>query len=205
MKLARRILSSLLVLVGFSLVAWGMYLTFVALHPNAAIWPLVAIGTAVLVGGLLIQVGPPRRRIIAAVLGLVAMALFVLGYPLYGLEGVAITSILWVPAIALVAAAILIARGRSWWTLLAPAGLALVYVALGLLIGLGPVGWWPINIRLPGSMMDIIHTTINAFWPVQVFIMAALVGLTAIAGAAIDPGRGKYGQDPDALDGTIYG
>ncbi len=209
MKLFRRILSSVLVFVGFAMVAYGMYITFIAFTPRAAIWPVVAIGIAVLVIGLLVQVGPLRHRIIAAALGLIAMVLFVLGYPLYGLEGGSLYSLLWIPATALVAAAVLIARGRSWWTMLAPAGLVLVYAALGLLIQDGPIGWWPINIRLPGGMMDGLRMFINAFWPVQVFIMGALVALTAIAGAAIDPGRGKgrgAGRlESDDADGTMDG
>lgn len=213
MKLARRILSSLLVFVGFAAVAYGMYITFIAFSPRAAIWPVVAIGTAVLVLGLLVQVGPLRYRIIAAAFGLIAMVLFVLGYPLYGLEGGSLSSLLWIPATALVAAAVLIARGRSWWTMLAPGGLVLVYIALGLLTQDGPIGWWPINVHLPGSMNDLLRNTVNAFWPVQVFIMAALVALTAIAGAAIDPGQDRRRstgrtidrQDPDDTDGTMDG
>lgn len=188
--LARRILSPLLVLAGFAMVAAGMYRAFITFSAGAVAWPLVVAGAVVLAAGLLVQAAPLRSRVIGAVTGVAAVALFVLGYPLWGLSaGPAASSWLWIPAVALGAAAILIARGRSWWTMLAPAALALLYIGIGLFAGNGPVGWWPISVMLPREAMLWLSQSLGGVWPLQVAIIGVLVALTVLGGAAIDPGR----------------
>ncbi len=87
--------------------------------------------------------------------------------------------------------------------MLAAVGLGIVYVGIGLLLGQGPVGWWPVNLRLPADIGMWMSTVLGAFWPVQVVVFAALLGLTMLAaGGAIDPGR-EARTKREAADGTI--
>lgn len=205
MTLARRILSPLIVLVGFALVAAALYPVFVTLTPRAAQWPLVAVGASIVVLGLLAQAATLRRRLIGAAIALVAVGLFILGYPLYGITGAASTSWLWIPAIMLGASAMIVARGRSWWALLAAIGLGIVYIGIGLFLGFGPVGWWPIDIRLPSDVGMWVATVLGAFWPVQVVVIALLMFFTLLAAGAIDPGTKQPRRDAAPADGTMYG
>lgn len=189
MTIARRIVAPLILLAGLALLAAGMYPVFVTFAAQSVQWPLVALGVAGLVLGLLVQVAPLSRRLIAVGLMLAAVLLFVLGYPLFGVFGAPNLSWLWIPAIMLAATAMIIARGRSWWAVLAAIGLGIVYVGIGLFLGQGPVGWWPVSLRLPSDIAQWLSTVLQAFWPVQVVVMVLLLGFTMLAAGAIDPGR----------------
>jgi hypothetical protein len=148
------------------------------------------------------------RRVLAAGLALVGVLLFALGYPLYGMAGIGLigfTSLLWIPAVALGAVAILLARGRSWPSMLTVIPLVAVYVAVGLVVGNGPVGWWPVNVRLPRPMMEGLAMTGAGFWVVQVVLITVLVALTALVGAWIDRLGRRTQTVPGPPDGTMVG
>ena len=206
MILARRILSPLLVLVGFCFVAAGLYRAFIFFSASGIDWVLVAIGTVLMVAGLLLQASALWQRVLAAGLALAGVLLFALGYPLYGMAGIGLigfTSLLWIPAVALGAAALLVARGRSWQAMLTVIPLVAVYVVVGLLVGNGPVGWWPVNVRLPRPMMEWLAMSGAGFWVVQVILIVVLVALTALVGGLID--RRGTRAIPGQPDGTMVG
>jgi hypothetical protein len=202
-RIARRIASPLLVLAGFALIAAGMYPTFVTYSAAAANWPAVALGTGVFAIGLLVQPAPISRRLTGIGLAVLAVVLFVLGYPLFGVSDGPNLSWFWIPAVMLAATAMIVARGRSWWAALAALGLGIVYVGFGLFLGLGPVGWWPVSIRLPSDLGMWVSTELGAFWPVQVVVFAALIALTMLGAGAIDPGTERDGKLKRDADGTI--
>ncbi len=129
-----------MVLLGFCLVAAGMYPTFITFSARAANWPIVALGASVMALGLLLVVAPLSRRLIGIGLLVIAVGLFVLGYPLFGVLGGVNLSWLWIAAVApAAAAAMIVARGRSWWTLLAAGGLGIALpCGIGLLVGSRP-------------------------------------------------------------------
>lgn len=207
MVVARRILSPVLVLIGFCLVAAALYRSFITFSANVD-WPVVVLGTAVIVVGLLAQAAPLSRRVIGAAIAIGAVVLFTLGYPLYGMSGIGLvgfTSLLWIPAVALGTAAVLVARGRSWLSLVVVIFVVMVYTVIGLLVGNGPAGWWPVNVRLPGPAMDWLAMTLRAFWPVQVVLIAVIVALGALAGAWIDRVRRGSQTEHGQPDGTMVG
>lgn len=202
MTIARRILSPLILLAGLALVAGGLYPVFVTLSARSVAWPIVALGVAGLVLGLLVQVAPLSRRLIGVGLMLAAVLLFVLGYPLFGAFDAPNLSWLWIPSIVLAATAMIVARGRSWWAALAALGLGIVYIGVGLFMGQGPVGWWPVNLRLPSDVALWLASVFRALWPVQVIVMVLLLGFTMLAAGAIDPGRR---ETKSRGDGRILG